>query len=61
MSIKTGERLVVGQKERSINVELANPTEEMLQGIQVDEETAKLMKEQSEKIRLEAEAEAQLK
>jgi len=51
----------VGQKERSINVELANPTEEMLQGIQVDEETAKLMKEQSEKIRLEAEAEAQLK
>lgn len=57
MSIKTGDRIVVGKKDNKVHVDLDNPTEQMLEDCQVDEETKKKMEEQAKLILLDQQEE----
>jgi|OM-RGC.v1.035007000 hypothetical protein len=50
MSIKTGDRVIVGKKENKVHVDLHNPTEDMLAGCVMDEEMVKKAKEEADRI-----------
>jgi hypothetical protein len=50
MSIKTGDRIVVGKKDNKVHVDLLNPTADMLKDCAVDDETALQAKLEAEKI-----------
>lgn len=50
MSIKTGDRVVVGKKENKVHVDLHNPTEDMLKDCEIDEELKKAAEAEANRI-----------